>query len=269
MSPSGGYSGLWRSLSNADLALSVAITTASTVACSFILPLNLYIYVEKLSGLHVHLDWMDIILAVVVVICAVTTGLTIATRWPQRRGIVNKAGMAAGGGLMVLSLFANSRSHDPIWTKPFSWFAACSLPCAVGLCATVTIARLLRLPPPEATAVAIECVYQNTALALSVALSAFPDSKAGEAAGVPLVYGFAEIVFIALFAVCAWQLGWTYAPRQHGLCAVLLGNYQPGAVDSTLSAPLAPDCSEEAAMINAVVPVVEPDDARAPGASER
>ena len=49
-------------------------------------------------------------------------------------------------------------------------------------------AKLVRLPSPEAVAVAIECCYQNTGLALTIALSAVPKEDVGKASAVPLVY---------------------------------------------------------------------------------
>ena len=91
--------------------------------------------------------------------------------------------------------------------------------------ATFGLSRCLRLEPPEATTVAIECVYQNTALALAISLSAFPRSMAGAATAVPLVYGLAEIVFIFCFGCFAWRMGWSHAPnfctmpRRQGLLA--------------------------------------------------
>lgn len=42
----GSYSNLWCSLFNADLALSVAMTTASTVVSALMLPLNLLFYLS-------------------------------------------------------------------------------------------------------------------------------------------------------------------------------------------------------------------------------
>ena len=42
----GSYSNLWCSLFNADLALSVAMTTVSTIMSLVMLPLNLLIYIN-------------------------------------------------------------------------------------------------------------------------------------------------------------------------------------------------------------------------------
>ena len=40
--------GWWCSLCNADLALSVAMTSASTLACLVALPFNIFLYVQCL-----------------------------------------------------------------------------------------------------------------------------------------------------------------------------------------------------------------------------
>ena len=68
---------------------------------------------------------------------------------------------------------------------------------------------------------------QNTGLALTIALSAMAPSDIGEASGVPLVYGIVEILVIPVFAMTAWRLGWTYAPKDENIFMVLAGNYQP------------------------------------------
>ena len=45
-SPGGAFSNWWCSLMNADLALSIAMTTTSSFISLFMLPLNLFIYVK-------------------------------------------------------------------------------------------------------------------------------------------------------------------------------------------------------------------------------
>ena len=77
-------------------------------------------------------------------------------------------------------------------------------------------------------AVGIECCYQNTGLGLTIALSAFP-GEAGKAAGVPLVYGIAEILCIGAFALLSLLRGWTHSPKGENVCKALAGNYQPAA----------------------------------------
>jgi hypothetical protein len=58
-SPGGSYSNWWCSLFNADLALSVAMTTCSTFAAMLMLPINTLLYVKLAYGSDssVELDW--------------------------------------------------------------------------------------------------------------------------------------------------------------------------------------------------------------------
>ena len=51
------------------------MTTASTLACTVLLPLNLYIYVDCIYGSEVDIDWSQLLLSVVVVVTAVGVGL--------------------------------------------------------------------------------------------------------------------------------------------------------------------------------------------------
>ena len=102
------------------------------------------------------------------------------------------------------------------------------LPCVLGLALALILASSVGLSAPETVAVGIECCYQNTGLGLTIALSAFP-GEAGKAAGVPLVYGVAEILCIGAFAMLSLSRGWTHSPKGEHVCKALAGNYQPAA----------------------------------------
>lgn len=228
-SPGGGFSGWWCFLVNADLALSVAMTTASTIVSVFALPVNLYLYISVLYGREVEIDFFELCFAVVVVVVAVAAGATVGNVWPSKRKLVSLVGQVAGVGLMFVGAAANTTSSDPLWENPPAWFACMTLPVLGGLCVAIVIAKSVALENPEAVAVAIECCYQNTGLALTIALSAVPKEERGAASGVPIVYGMAEMAIIPIFALMSWKVGWTYAPRNENLCVVLMGNYQPNA----------------------------------------
>ena len=165
--------------------------------------------------MHLTLDWWSIAASVAVVVLAVPCGLYLAAKLDRTgRGAVNRVGSFAGAGLIVLSLFANASSDDHsarVWNKSGQWWAAVSMPVPGGLVITTWASRtIFHLDKPECVTIGIESVFQNTALALAVALSAFPESQAGEASAVGLVYGGAELAFIFFFALGAWKAGWTH-----------------------------------------------------------
>ena len=76
-------------LSNADLALSVAMTTASTLVSVVALPLNLALYITTLYGRTVAVDMPGLILACAVVVCAVISGYFVSKHFPTRRQLVS------------------------------------------------------------------------------------------------------------------------------------------------------------------------------------
>ena len=221
-SPGGGFSGFWCSVVNADLALSVAMTTASTIAVTAALPINIYLYINAMfPDMEVAIAWDELIISVIVVVLAVIFGSSVswaAAKWMSKdaaglRQGMNTLGSAAGVSLMVIGGASNAVSKDPIWENDIDWFLCVGLPCVLGLGAALAVAWLIGLESPASVAVAIECCYQNTGLTLTIALSAVPPSEVGKAAGVPLFYGLIEMALIPVFGISAWKAGWTYADK--------------------------------------------------------
>ncbi|KAG8459606.1 hypothetical protein KFE25_000962 [Diacronema lutheri] len=231
-SPGGGFSGWWCNVCNADLALSVAMTTVSTIFSVALLPLNILIYVQALYGVSVPLNWGGIMTSVAVVIGGVIAGLALGTKLPMYKRWLNRLGTVGGIANIAVGIAtaggggASSEAFNLEWW----WYVGCAAPCIVGLGVAFAIARALRCSYPESVAICIECCYQNTALAIAVAVSVFPPKEAALATLVPLYYGIIEIVLIAIFALAAWQLNWTYAPRTDNVLKCVAGNYQPDSV---------------------------------------
>jgi len=148
-SPGGGFSGWWCFLCNADLALSVAMTTASTIVSVFALPVNLYLYITMLYGRSVSIDFVKLSLSVVVVVVAVVVGAAVGNRLPTKRWMVSLIGQVAGIALMGVGAIANTTSSNPLWENPPTWFAAITMPVMGGLSVAVLVARIVRLSSPE------------------------------------------------------------------------------------------------------------------------
>lgn len=242
-SPGGAFSNLWCSLFNADLALSVAMTACSTLFSMLCMPLNLFLYVRSLYGKSVPLDWFALANTLVVALTAIVTGLAASAKRPDWRCGFNMAGNVAGGLLMVLGALTSSRK-DPLWDKDVTFYLSVSLPCVIGLAVAFLGARAARLSGPQCVAVSVESCYQNTGVALSLALATFDKEDQSQAAGVPLYYGVVEVVVLALFLVVAWKAGLTYAPASERLCTVLVQNFQPLVVEPTVDADTGDDAGE-------------------------
>ena len=189
-SPGGSYSNWWCSLFNADLALSVAMTTCSTFAAMVMLPINTLIYVNLAygGGDSVEIDWVALALSLAVTIVGISAGLYSGAKFPNQRNRFNGLGQIAGLVLMGLS-FMFSSERDPIWNREANFYAATSLPCVSAVLISMIVTGFLGLRKPERVAVVIETAYQNIGLATSIAINSFNAEDGSRAAGIPVLYG--------------------------------------------------------------------------------
>lgn len=227
-SPGGSYSNWWCSMFNADLALSVAMTATSTLLSVVMLPLNTVLYVHLAYGRDVDLDWSSLLLSLFNTAGSISLGLYVGSRAPRRRGTFNVVGQVAGVLLMIISA-AFAQKKTPIWDRDASFYGATCLPFFFSALIAMVAASLLKLRKPEQVAVVIETCYQNIAFATTVAISTFASDEASLAAGVPVLYGLLEVIFIATWCIATWQMGWTYAAPSARFTKVLMSSYQPGS----------------------------------------
>lgn len=253
-SPGGSYSNWWCSMFNADLALSVTMTAMSTFFSLAMLPLNLFIYTYitfppedgKANGDIVEtLDWRTMFISLVVVIGAILIGLLASMKVNSKtfNKMANLGGNIAGISLIVfsaaLSIFGGTGVPTEITSmetdeeamqhvKEAHWkfYVGVAFPCVVGLAVANLLTSTIRLKKPERCTVSIECCYQNTGIASTVAISMFEGQQQKDALSVPLYYGLVEAVLLAVYCIVAWKAGWTKAPSQERFCTMLTTSYE-------------------------------------------
>ena len=244
-SPGGSYSNWWCSLFNAELALSVAMTSVSSLLSIGLLPANLFLYgflaygvILKEDGDDSDNDTVDIVssldfgaifITLGVVMGAILGGLFVGYRFDsnQFHKRANYFGSICGITLILFSAFLGSGgasgAETNFWSLPWSFYVGTAFPCCVGMALANLIGRSFHLSYPEVVAISIECCYQNTAIGTSVAVTMFSDpTELAEAVSVPLVYGIVEAILICLYCIWAWKAGWTKAPANE---KVRLGIY--------------------------------------------
>mmetsp|Transcript_4865 Transcript_4865/g.14120 ORF Transcript_4865/g.14120 Transcript_4865/m.14120 type:complete len:388 (+) Transcript_4865:80-1243(+) len=272
-SPGGGFSGWWCSIGNADIALSVAMTTVSTIVSIGMLPLNLLLYVQLLFGTIVNINWFGFGVPIAIVIAAVMSGLFVGTRYPQWKTIFNRIGTLGGLINIVLGLVASQGGGEDavaLWDYPIDFYFAVGMPCLAGLLIAFGIARVLQVKIEECVSICIECCYQNTGLAITVALTVFTDpEETARATAVPIIYAGFEIALIAIFVLASWKLGFTYAPANEPFLKCISGNYQPKTdLDEKREAgEHAEEMSSSYAEMSSVVPPTRKGMARLDGAA--
>mmetsp|Transcript_19972 Transcript_19972/g.24219 ORF Transcript_19972/g.24219 Transcript_19972/m.24219 type:complete len:438 (+) Transcript_19972:207-1520(+) len=231
--PGGAYSNWFCSVFNGDLALSVAMTSASSILASIMLPLNIFLYVTFAYASISDSDAGDIVrilpydtllITLAVVVVAVVSGLYFGYKFHNRRHQANFVGNVAGILIQALGLFASSTSCSPPWEQDWQIFLAVLLPLSAGVTIAILVSRCVGLPKPQQFAISIETAYQNVGIALAIALSL--GSAGREAAVIPVLYGVFEAVIYFPYCFIAVFSGMTLSPRGERLYKVLLNDYQ-------------------------------------------
>jgi hypothetical protein len=179
------------------------------------------------------LDFGAIFISLGVVMTAILLGLYCGYRWDNAtfHKRANMFGSFCGISLILFSLFLGSGGGGDtdanFWSFDWSFYVGVAFPCVVGMALANIIARSAKLSRPETVAISIECCYQNTAIATSVAVTMFKDpTERAEAISVPLFYGIVEAIIIAFYCVWAWKAGWTKAPPNEKICVVMTRTYE-------------------------------------------
>jgi len=252
-SPGGAFSNWWCSTFNAELALSVAMTTISTVVSIGFLPLNLLLYTylafgtgllkqeedgdsEDASGKNSVVSAIDfgaLFLTLAIVVSAVVSGLLAGYKWDTPRFHVwcNRFGTVSGAVLIILTFVLGSGgggSESTWFQQDWSFYVATAFPCLMGVAIANVASILAKRSGPETVAIAIECCYQNIGIAMSVAITIFADDVElrAQAVAVPLFYGIVQAVTIGCYSLWAWKFGWTKAPADERIWIVITKTYE-------------------------------------------
>jgi predicted Na+-dependent transporter len=237
-SPGGSYSNWWCSLFNADLALSVAMTAVSTMLSVVMLPANLLLYSHLAYGgsdndetnIVAALDFGTLFISLGIVMGGIISGLFCSYKIQSAcfQTWANRAANVSGIALILVSILLSSVGVETsFWNQHWKFYAGVAFPCIVGLSLANLLSRTFRLGKPECVAISIECCYQNTGIATSVAVTMFSDPEIrAQAVAVPLFYGLVEAALIGVYCVWAWKAGWTKAPASEKLCIVVSKTYE-------------------------------------------
>ena len=220
---------------NADLALSVTMTAISTILSIAFLPLNVLLYSSLTYPQDVlsTLNWKSLGISLAVVVCAIVGGLFISfksgnyDKGKTIRSVANKIGNVAGLGLILFTSLAPEGGRITLNGREPIFYYGTIMPIIVGLICSVIISSVMRLKKPERVTVAVECVYQNTGIAMTSVLALFPDlEEQKRALAIPFWYTGMQTCFVGVYCLSAWKAGWTKAPANENIIKVLLQSYE-------------------------------------------
>lgn len=210
------------------------MTAISTILSTAMLPLNVLLYSKLTYSSDVldTLDWRSLGISLMVVVIAITSGIYVSYRFSegengkQIQNFANRFGNVAGLGLILFTSLApeggaiNLAGREPIF------YYGTIMPIVLGLIFSVIISTCTGLQKPERVTVSIECVYQNTGIAMTSCLALFKGEEQQRALGVPFWYTGIQTSLVGIYCLVAWKTGWTKAPANENIVKVILQNYQ-------------------------------------------
>jgi BASS family bile acid:Na+ symporter len=178
--PGGNVSNFAVHISGANTALSVFMTSLSTLASVMITPLffTLLVYIipgtEELSQ-RIQVNPMDMVMAIVqLILIPLAIGMLFSARWPvltqKIKGIVRSLSMILFFSFVVFAIAANFRN---IIDYVYIVFFLVLLHNTLALLMGYSWATLHRLPLADRRAISIETGIQNSGLALALIFNFF------------------------------------------------------------------------------------------------
>jgi bile acid transporter len=187
--PGGATSNIFTYFAKGDLALSVTMTAASTLAAAVLTPLAVLFYGSFFQTAEVSVGFANLAVGLLLTLIPVAIGMFV-----RRRNANAGAIMELGGGILgvVIILFLIvtwvPRNYQILSVTPWNVYAGVIGIGLIGFLAILTICTLMRMGFRRASTVSLEIGIQNGPLALSIVLLSFPAVLATQMSLVPALY---------------------------------------------------------------------------------
>ncbi|MBC7291017.1 MAG: bile acid:sodium symporter [Actinotalea sp.] len=198
--PAGTTSNIFTYFSKGNLALSVMMTTNSTLWALLMTPLALVLYGSRFlpADSDLQIPTQNIVVTLVVLLVPVVIGMLIR-RYNANVGAVLELMGGLVGVFFIVFLLVTwvPRNWRLLVITPIQVYAVAVLLGLLGITVAFLISKAIRLHPANARTVALETGIQNGPLAIAIVLLTFADS---EALGILLLVPALYSLFIVLIA---------------------------------------------------------------------
>jgi BASS family bile acid:Na+ symporter len=196
----GNASNMLTWLGDADIALSLAMTTVSTLASVLWMPLLLSWWAGPLvAGTALAIPASSVAVTMALMVVPVPAGMMLRRRRPDRADAVVRWGKRAGAALLFVLVVGSLPDHlASIRTAPPGVLLAAGAVCGTGMALGGLGAALARLGPSQRLTVALETGVQNLPVALAILAASFPAESQADLQRVPLLYSATALVLGSL-----------------------------------------------------------------------
>jgi bile acid transporter len=195
--PGGTTSNIFAYFSKGNLALSVMMTTNSTLWAPLMTPLALFLYGRRFTTAELHIPTENIAVTLAVLLVPVAIAMLIR-RHNANVGAVMELMGGFFGVLVILVLIVTwvPRNWMLLMTTPWQVYFTAICLGLFGISIGYLLAKLVRLHPMNARTVGLETGIQNGPLAIGIIILTFSGPVLDDVLLVPVLY----MLFIVLVA---------------------------------------------------------------------
>uniref|UniRef100_F1L203 p3 protein n=1 Tax=Ascaris suum TaxID=6253 RepID=F1L203_ASCSU len=191
--PGGGASNYWTLLLSGNLPVSITMTFVSTVASIVMMPLWMWVFGQHFlrgydANMRIKIPYWKIISSLLTLVIPLLIGILIS-RWKPAVKDKARKFMRPFIVFVLIFLVVFGTIANFYMIRLLTWTAVIGgllLPWC-GFTIGCFTAVLLRQPPPNVTAIAIETGIQNTGIAIMLLKFSFPDPDADISALIPVI----------------------------------------------------------------------------------
>jgi len=193
--PGGSTSNIFTYFAKGDLALSVVMTAASTLAAAVLTPLAVLVYGSMFMSSEVSVGFVNLAVGLLLTLVPVALGMYVR-RHNANAGAIMELGGGILGVLIILFLIVSwvPRNYPILATTPWQVYAGVIGIGLIGFVTILGICTALRMGFRRASTVSLEIGIQNGPLALSIVLLSFPVALANEMSLIPALYSLFIVI---------------------------------------------------------------------------
>lgn len=220
MCPGGATSNVSTFIGLADVPLSIACTSISTVSALFMMPFWIWVYLPNEESIDFSSTIGNIMIGLGIVVLGTGIGMYLVERRPEAAARLNRFGGPIMIAMIALVLLSGGESGEsPVNPdEPGKTFFACTMIPGFALMSTLIVGTIVGIPKPQRLATAIETSAQNSVLAIALLYQIYDGADRDKAAVIPIIYAFGGGFFNVLTLVSGYMLGWSYADPKLSYC---------------------------------------------------
>lgn len=209
--PGGALSNMFTYWSDGDVALSICMTTMSTIVATGMMPFNLFLYGRSWTDKKAVIPYRDIILSLVILLIPVTMGIIIRHFKAKAAEISTKIGSIVGLVFVFVSIGLQTAIFPEMFLAPAVVYVGAFILAPLGMSFGFFFSALCRLPWPKCRTVSVETGIQNVPFCFGIIMLTFPKDFAYQALLFPCIYAMAALIFPSIFVI-----GWKCRKRKKG-----------------------------------------------------